>query len=161
MEEVASSVLSVTAGDGNGQSDSVDRNGESDFNQNNGTSNNGNSRGKQGEEKKRKKDTKKKGKKSGMHHLTEAERQVSAAQQESGQPRSSADRIRPRNWGYTTYLDRVFGMRCFEDIVRLRVFPDAKDISESYGVLQAAIRRGGLATTTNYCCLWNHGEVKY
>jgi hypothetical protein len=57
---------------------------------------------------------------------------------------SQGNRIRPRNWGFTTYLDRVFGMRCFEDLVRLRVFPDAKDISESYGVIQAAIRQGML-----------------
>jgi hypothetical protein len=56
--------------------------------------------------------------------------------------RGRRNRIHPRNWGFTTYIDRVFGMRCFEDLVRLRVFPDAKDISESYGVLQAAIRQG-------------------
>ena len=46
--------------------------------------------------------------------------------------------------GAGRYLDRVFGMRCFEDIVRLQVFPDAKDITESYGALQAAARLGGI-----------------
>jgi hypothetical protein len=56
--------------------------------------------------------------------------------------RGRRNRIRPKNWGYTTYLDKVFSMHCFAELVRLRVFPDCKDISESYGVLQAAIRRG-------------------
>ena len=41
-----------------------------------------------------------------------------------------------QNWGYTTYLDRLFSMRCFEDLVRLRLFPGAKDMSESMGALQ-------------------------
>ena len=77
---------------------------------------------------------------------------------------SRGSRIRPNNFGYTTYIDRVFGLRCFEDLVcaarahrgcctfyramsnyicaiaggrKLRVFPDAKDISESYCALQA------------------------
>jgi hypothetical protein len=36
-------------------------------------------------------------------------------------------------------------MPCFVDLVRLRVFPDAKDISESFGALQAVIRHGMLA----------------
>ena len=58
-----------------------------------------------------------------------------------GEKRGRRNRIRPQNWGYTTYLDRVFGMRCFEDLVRLRVFPDAKDISESYGALQACTHK--------------------
>jgi hypothetical protein len=42
----------------------------------------------------------------------------------SGRSGGRRNRIHPRNWGYTTYLDRVFGMRCFNDLVRLRVFPD-------------------------------------
>ena len=62
----------------------------------------------------------------------------------SGRSGGRRNRIHPRNWGYTTYLDRVFGMRCFNDLVRMRVFPDAKDISESYGALQAAARYGGI-----------------
>lgn len=73
-----------------------------------------------------------------------------AAEEETGGPSGAADatrgrrnRIRPRNWGYTLYLDKVFSLRCFEDLVRLRVFPDAKDISESYGAIQAALRHGG------------------
>ena len=47
-------------------------------------------------------------------------------------------KLRPRNWGFTTYLDRLFAMRCFLDMMELRVFPDAKDITESMGALQAA-----------------------
>ena len=80
--------------------------------------------------------------KGGLHVLSEAELETSKKQQASGDRRSKRNRIHPRNWGYTTYLDKVFSMRCFEDLVRMRVFPDAKDISESYGFLQAAIRRG-------------------
>ena len=56
--------------------------------------------------------------------------------------RSRRNRIHPKNWGYSNHLDRVFSLKCFEDFVRLRVFPDAKDISESYGALQAALRDG-------------------
>ena len=66
----------------------------------------------------------------------------------SGRSGGRRNRIHPRNWGYTTYLDRVFGMRCFNELVRLRVFPDAKDISESYGALQAAARYGGLCDSS-------------
>jgi hypothetical protein len=36
------------------------------------------------------------------------------------------NRVHPRNWGYTTYLDRVFGMNCFGELLRLQIFPDAK-----------------------------------
>ena len=59
-----------------------------------------------------------------------------------GEGRSKRNRIHPRNWGYSNHLDRVFSLRCFQDLVRLRVFPDAKDISESFGALQAALRDG-------------------
>eukprot|EP01051_Picozoa_sp_SAG22_P012554 SAG22_NODE_1316_length_4765_cov_2.544792_2_plen_586_part_00 len=55
------------------------------------------------------------------------------------------NRIHPRNWGYTTYLDRVFGLACFGELTRLQIFPDAKDISESYGAVVAATRHGHLA----------------
>ena len=58
---------------------------------------------------------------------------------------SQRDKIHPRNWGYTTHLDRVFGLACFGELTRLQIFPDAKDISESYGALVAATRHGHLA----------------
>ena len=35
-------------------------------------------------------------------------------------------------------------MNCFLDLVRLRVFPNAKDISESMGAIHAVARYGGL-----------------
>lgn len=60
--------------------------------------------------------------------------------------RGRRNRIHPRNWGFTTHLDKVFGLRCFEDLVRLAVFPDAKDISESYGALLGACRSLGGTT---------------
>ena len=59
-----------------------------------------------------------------------------------GGNRGRRNRVHPRNWGYTTYIDKVFSLRCFVNLVQLQVFPDAKDISESYGVLQAVIRKG-------------------
>ena len=52
----------------------------------------------------------------------------------------SGSKVRPNNWGYTTYIDRVFAMDCFPDMVQKRVFPDAKDISESMGALQVERR---------------------
>mmetsp|Transcript_27959 Transcript_27959/g.87094 ORF Transcript_27959/g.87094 Transcript_27959/m.87094 type:complete len:300 (-) Transcript_27959:48-947(-) len=63
----------------------------------------------------------------------------------SSTPRKQRSRLHPRNWGYTTYLDRVFSLNCFFDLVRLQVFPGAKDISESYGAIAAAFRHCGLA----------------
>ena len=51
-------------------------------------------------------------------------------------------KFRPNNWGYSAYVDKVYGMGCFAELVRLRVFLDAKDISESYGALQAGVRQG-------------------
>ena len=59
-----------------------------------------------------------------------------------GGNRGRRNRVHPRNWGYTTYIDKIFSLRCFVNLVQLQVFPDAKDISESYGVLQAVIRKG-------------------
>jgi hypothetical protein len=46
--------------------------------------------------------------------------------------------VREENWGYVQYLDRLMSMRCFQDLVALKVFSTAKDMSESMGVLQAA-----------------------
>ena len=59
---------------------------------------------------------------------------------EAAPRRGRRNRIHPRNWGYTTHLDKVFGLKCFQELVCLQVFPDAKDISESYGALLAALR---------------------
>mmetsp|Transcript_67429 Transcript_67429/g.159025 ORF Transcript_67429/g.159025 Transcript_67429/m.159025 type:complete len:248 (-) Transcript_67429:41-784(-) len=39
-------------------------------------------------------------------------------------------------------------MKCFEDIVRLHLFPDAKDISESYAAIAAVIAHGGVKVST-------------
>ncbi len=72
----------------------------------------------------------------------EVEGEESATASATHGRRGKRNRIHERNWGYTTYLDRVFGLRCFGDLVRLQVYPDAKDISESYGALQAALRYG-------------------
>ena len=46
----------------------------------------------------------------------------------------------PKNWGYTDYLDGYFSLSSFGDLARLRLFPGAKDVSESWGALKAAQR---------------------
>lgn len=50
----------------------------------------------------------------------------------------SGMRRRPNNWGYSNYVDQVFSMNCFIDLVQLRAFSSVKDISESMAALQAA-----------------------
>ena len=49
---------------------------------------------------------------------------------------------RPNNFGYCNYLDQVFSLRCFGELVALGVFTTAKDISESMAAIQAAIKHG-------------------
>jgi len=44
-------------------------------------------------------------------------------------------KLKVGNFGYTNYVDVVFGMKCFSELVRLQVYPDAKEISEAYGAL--------------------------
>eukprot|EP00587_Corethron_hystrix_P006571 CAMPEP_0113304572 /NCGR_PEP_ID=MMETSP0010_2-20120614/4540_1 /TAXON_ID=216773 ORGANISM="Corethron hystrix, Strain 308" /NCGR_SAMPLE_ID=MMETSP0010_2 /ASSEMBLY_ACC=CAM_ASM_000155 /LENGTH=347 /DNA_ID=CAMNT_0000158807 /DNA_START=201 /DNA_END=1241 /DNA_ORIENTATION=- /assembly_acc=CAM_ASM_000155 len=51
---------------------------------------------------------------------------------------------RPNNFGYCDYVDRLFSMRCFADIVNLGVFSSAKDVSESMGSIQAATQFGNI-----------------
>ena len=59
----------------------------------------------------------------------------------------SGAKRRPNNFGYCHYLDSLFGMKCFPNIVNLNVFTSAKDVSESMGCLQAVTRHGGLVQT--------------
>jgi len=47
---------------------------------------------------------------------------------------------RPLNFGYMTYVDKLFSLACFPELVALRVFPSAKDVSESMAALAAARR---------------------
>ena len=54
--------------------------------------------------------------------------------------------VRPNNWGYCDYVDQVFRMRCFTELVRLGVFTSAKDVSESMAALQAVRRHASPAT---------------
>uniref|UniRef100_A0A7S4K312 Uncharacterized protein n=1 Tax=Odontella aurita TaxID=265563 RepID=A0A7S4K312_9STRA len=51
---------------------------------------------------------------------------------------------RPNNFGYCTYLDRLFGMRCFPAIVALGAFTTAKDATESMAAINAAENHGGV-----------------
>lgn len=42
-----------------------------------------------------------------------------------------------KNIGLPDYVDKVFGKSCFPDLVQLKVFPGAKDVSEAYAALHA------------------------
>jgi len=61
---------------------------------------------------------------------------------EAGPGGGGGGKVRPNNWGYLTYVDKVFGLDCFKELVRLGIFESAKDISESMGALQACARHG-------------------
>ncbi len=45
---------------------------------------------------------------------------------------------RPNNYGYCDYVDKLFSLNCFPDIVSRKVFTSAKDVSESMAAIQAA-----------------------
>jgi len=49
---------------------------------------------------------------------------------------------RPNNFGYCDYVDKLFSLKCFLDIVSIKVFTSAKDVSESMAAIQAAGRYG-------------------
>jgi hypothetical protein len=59
-----------------------------------------------------------------------------------GRRSESGIKRRPNNFGYCNYLDQLFSMKCFHDIVALQVFTSAKDISESMAAIQAASQHG-------------------
>jgi len=59
----------------------------------------------------------------------------------------------PKNWGYSDYVDRVMGLKCFVDLVNLRVFPSAKDISESMGAIMAANKYGNIPKRARSDCV--------
>ena len=52
---------------------------------------------------------------------------------------------KPNNFGYCNYIDKLFALDCFPDIVACGAFTTAKDVSESMAALQAATFHG---TTT-------------
>lgn len=56
---------------------------------------------------------------------------------------------RPNNFGYCNYIDRLFGMKCFRDIVELGAFTSAKDVSESMAALHGASCHGGIPLPSN------------
>ncbi|KAL9189825.1 hypothetical protein ACHAXT_009500 [Thalassiosira profunda] len=60
-----------------------------------------------------------------------------------GRTSEAGAKRRPNNWGYCNYLDKLFAMECFSDIVALRAFTSAKDVSESMAAIQAASQHGG------------------
>ena len=49
---------------------------------------------------------------------------------------------RPNNFGYCNYLDQLFSLDCFPDIINLKAFTSAKDVSESMAAIQAATQHG-------------------
>ena len=63
---------------------------------------------------------------------------------------------RPNNFGHCDYIDMLFGMKCFPDLVSLGVFRSAKDVSESMAVLQGVTRHGrnlNLKSKSDVLCL--------
>jgi len=65
-----------------------------------------------------------------------------------GRTSDSGMERRPNNFGYCNYLDKLFSLKCFPDIVALRAFTSAKDVSESMAAIQAANQHG----------LWNDAK---
>lgn len=59
-----------------------------------------------------------------------------------GRKGASGVERRPNNFGYCSYLDQLFSMDCFPDVVSLKAFASAKDVSESMGAIQAACTHG-------------------
>lgn len=49
---------------------------------------------------------------------------------------------RPNNFGYCDYVDKLFSLNCFPEIVAMKVFTSAKDVSESMAAIQAAGQYG-------------------
>lgn len=64
-------------------------------------------------------------------------KQPAPKKSKQGHRSDSGMQRRPNNWGYCDYVDRLFSMACFQDLVRLQVFSSAKDVSESMAALQA------------------------
>ncbi|KAI2502861.1 hypothetical protein MHU86_11608 [Fragilaria crotonensis] len=56
---------------------------------------------------------------------------------------------KPNNFGYCNYLDKLFALDCFPDIVKCGAFTTAKDVSESMAALQAATFHGKITRTQN------------
>ncbi|CAJ1936329.1 unnamed protein product [Cylindrotheca closterium] len=69
-------------------------------------------------------------------------KQAAKPQIKLGRKADSGIMRRPNNFGYCDYLDQVFSLKCFSDLVTLGVFQSAKDISESMAAIQAAIKHG-------------------
>jgi DNA-directed RNA polymerase subunit RPC12/RpoP len=58
---------------------------------------------------------------------------------------ASGVHIKPRNHGYCDYIDQLFRHDCYSTLVQLKLFPSAKDCSESMGALQGV---GAFAEST-------------
>lgn len=84
-----------------------------------------------------------------------AQRCKQPTQEQKKQGRRSHSGIvrRPNNHGYCDYLDMLFAMNCFQDIVALKAFSSAKDVSESMAALQAACEHGNINKKDKVKCL--------
>ncbi|GFH59120.1 hypothetical protein CTEN210_15596 [Chaetoceros tenuissimus] len=84
-----------------------------------------------------------------------AQRCKQPTQEQKKQGRRSHSGIvrRPNNHGYCNYLDMLFAMNCFQDIVALKAFSSAKDVSESMAALQAACEHGNIGKKDKVKCL--------
>jgi hypothetical protein len=63
---------------------------------------------------------------------------------QQGRIADSGLRRKPNNFGYCNYIDHLFSLQCFSDIVALGAFTSAKDVSESMAALQGALRHGNI-----------------
>jgi len=67
----------------------------------------------------------------------------------SGRVADSGITRRPNNFGYCNYVDKIFGLDCFPDLISLGAFTSAKDVSESMAALQAAQFHGNHQDSSN------------
>ena len=79
-------------------------------------------------------------------------KQSTKTQLKTGRKSDSGIIRRPNNFGYCSYIDKLFGLDCFADIVQLKAFTSAKDVSESMAAIQAA-------NNSNYNNQ-HHGQLK-
>jgi hypothetical protein len=66
---------------------------------------------------------------------------------------------RVNNFGYCSYIDKLFGLDCFADIVHLKAFTSAKDVSESMAAIQAANNPKSMKTKNVLCLCIGDGST--
>jgi hypothetical protein len=70
---------------------------------------------------------------------------------QQGRRNEAGIKRRPNNFGFCNYLDQLFSMRCFSDIVGLSVLNSAKDATESMAAIHAASYHGVIGKNNKAC----------